>query len=315
MVTQTRLRAIWVVTGAVAALVGLLVLVLVVAGLIVGAILLHSGSKSAQRVSRPLTTTPSAFIPAPRSSSASLERLVADASHGKARIVQLRPGPGPLTTLVIRIHHQPLVILTDGHYLFLGPVFNARGHNVIKPLQRALIENTAPTPANLSPPTSGRAHASFPSAADTSFVVGRSGPTVTMVADPNCVFCHQMWESVLWPAIQSGRLRVRIIPVGIVDPRIAIVRAGAILASGNAPHAWMINEQRFHVRTEQGGWPARGAFNPANPQQAAVLENTEAFFAAEGGNVATPTFFYHGQTHVGSMTPNAWHRFVSTPAN
>lgn len=293
--------------------------------------------------------------PAPLSR-ARLQRLIARASHGTARLLAASPGPGRLTTILVRVHHAPLALLTDGRYLFLGPVFGAAGHNLQKRAQARMADNalsggaggqglvggglapttrTAPTPAPVSgsespasslpaqrvlsapahaqipPAVSAISGKSFPSSANTGFVVGRSGPLLTFVADPNCAYCHAMWVQVLWPMIQSGHLRVRVVPVGIVDPRNAIVRAAAILAAPDPARAWIANEQRFHVARERGGWPAPGRFDPARPRQHAIIANTAAFFAAEGGSVATPTLFFHGRTHVGTLTSRAFRRFLS----
>ncbi len=335
--------------GLMAGLAAFLVGVMTVSGLIVGTILRPEWQsaprppvnprgvqdivgrigRSADNAAYPVTvpTPVGAFVPASRAgappSDARLRRLVAQASNGQAHVLRIVPGPGRLTTLVVQIRKTPMVVLTDGRYLFTGAVYDASGHNLIKRAVAQIVaaaDNVSPAPApaaahapNLQAPGAGKAHP-FPSPADASFVVGRAGPTVTMVADPNCAYCHAMWESILRPEIRAGHLRVRIVPVGIVDPRVAIVRAAAILASPNPAKAWILNERLFHVSTEQGGFPAHGPFDPANAKQRAVLLNTEAFFAAEGGSVATPTFFYHGQSHVGVMTHAAWHRFLSTPS-
>ncbi len=334
--------------GLMAGLAAFLVGVMTVSGLIVGTILRpewqsaprppvnprgvqdivgrtgHSAYNAAYPVTVP--TPVGAFVPASRAgappSDARLRRLVAQASNGQAHVLRIVPGPGRLTTLVVQIRKTPMIVMTDGHYLFTGAVYDASGHNLIKRAVAHIVASAdnaspvlAPAPAAANPqaPGAGKSHP-FPSPADASFVVGRAGPIVTMVADPNCAYCHAMWESILRPEIRAGHLRVRIVPVGIVDPRVAIVRAAAILASPNPAKAWILNERLFHVSTEQGGFPARGPFDPANAKQRAVLLNTEAFFAAEGGSVATPTFFYHGQSHVGVMTHAAWHRFLSTPS-
>lgn len=295
-----------------------LILVQVAAGLIVGALerpaRLIAPPPVGSFAKGPIVQGPVRTAP----SRARLRRLVARASHGKARVLATHPGPGRLTTILVRVHHAPLVMLTDGRYLFLGPVFGAAGHNLQKRAQARMAGEQGMVPglpaeasSRIYGPTAATSPRSFPSQASASFIVGRTGPLLTFVADPNCAYCHAMWASVLYPMIRSGHLRVRVVPVGIVDPRNAIVRAAAILASPDPARAWIANEQRFHVATERGGWPAPGRFDPTNPRQHAIIANTAAFFAAEGGSVATPTLFFRGKTHVGTMTVRAFRRFLS----
>ena len=134
-----------------------------------------------------------------------------------------------------------------------------------------------------------------------------------MVADPNCAFCHRDWVRVLAPRIAAGTLRVRIVPVAIVDPATARVRAAEILSAPDPGRAWAQEERDFHETTEQGGLPAQGV-TVAPTALAAVETNTAAFFASSHGTAATPTFVYHGRRHVGYLSAPALRAFLAQGA-
>ena len=221
----------------------------------------------------------------------SLAHLVQEASRGQAGIKRTFAGPDGLTGLVLSPSGS--VAWTNGRYVFLGAVFDAKGQNLSLLAQRAI------SPARFL----------FPTRASASFLVGTAGPVLTMVADPNCAFCHQDWVRVLGPRIAAGTLRVRVVPVAIVDPTTARVRAAAILSASDPGQAWAQDERHFHEATEQGGLSVQGITVPP-VALTAVETNTAAFFASSNGTAATPTFVYHGRRHVGYLSTQALHAFL-----
>lgn len=227
-----------------------------------------------------------------RPSRAALSRLVQKASRGQATITRTFAGPDGLTGLVLSPSGS--VAWTNGRYVFLGAVFDRHGRNLSLLAQRAI------SPARFR----------FPTRASASFLVGTSGPVLTMIADPNCAFCHQEWMRVLAPRIAAGRLRVRLVPVAIVHPRTARVRAAEIMSASDPAHAWAQDERHFHETAERGGLPVQGITVPP-AALTAVETNTAAFFAASNGTAATPTFVYHGRRHVGYLDARALQAFLA----
>ena len=225
----------------------------------------------------------------------SLGHLVQEASRGQAGIKRTFAGPDGLTGLILSPSGS--VAWTNGRYVFLGAVFDAKGQNLSLLAQRAI------SPQRFR----------FPTRASASFLIGTAGPILTMVADPNCAFCHQDWIRVLGPRIAAGTLRVRVVLVAIVDPATARVRAAAILSASDPGQAWAQDERHFHESTEQGGLPVQGITVP--PMALTAVEtNTAAFFASSNGTAATPTFVYHGRRHVGYLSVQALHAFLAHEA-
>jgi thiol:disulfide interchange protein DsbG len=220
-----------------------------------------------------------------------LAHLVREASRGQAGIERTFAGPDGLTGLVLTPSGS--VAWTNGRYVFLGAVFDTKGQNL------SLLAQQAISPQRFR----------FPTRASAGFLMGTAGPILTMVADPNCAFCHQDWIRVLGPRIAAGTLRVRVVPVALVDPATARVRAAAILSAPDPGEAWMQNERDFHEGAEQGGLPVQGITVPP-VALTAVETNTAAFFASSNGTAATPTFVYHGRRHVGYLSARALHAFL-----
>lgn len=262
----------------------------------------HSDTRHNRRIPAPLlpggTTT---FVPTPpgaflRDPSSSLVLLVQHASKGNAHLVRTFSGPQGLTGLVMAPGH--VIGWSNGREVFLGPVFDRGGLNITEAARRALYPAT---------------NATFVRAIDRSdgFVIGARGPLVTLVADPNCTFCHRTWLA-LQPLLRAGRLRVRLVPVAIVDPDTAIVRGAEILSSRVPATLWNRNEQQFHAGTEQGGLSLDLPIT--NAGRVALAGNTETFLQAfPGGHPATPTFILGQQVHTGAMTANALQAWLSAP--
>lgn len=76
-----------------------------------------------------------------------------------------------------------------------------------------------------------------------------SAPVVYVFFDPNCAGCHFLYES-LRSFVTEGKVQVRWIPVGIVDPT-SLGKAAAILQSHNPVAALAYNEKHYAI--EDGG--------------------------------------------------------------
>jgi thiol:disulfide interchange protein DsbG len=78
----------------------------------------------------------------------------------------------------------------------------------------------------------------------TSFLIGRSGPVFTDFVDPDCPYCHQEFRE-LQPLLLSGKLRLRIVPVAVLDAD-SLPRAATLLESRHPVEKFLQAEAGFH---------------------------------------------------------------------
>lgn len=122
-----------------------------------------------------------------------------------------------------------------------------------------------------------------------SIVVGTSGPLLTFFIDPNCKFCHTLYD-FLDPKVKSEKLMVRYVLVGIVKPS-SMDRSVAILSSISPASALAENEARFNSTEEIGGYsdtPSESMLKSLTP----VVTKNSALMQRVSGVDATPTLVY-----------------------
>jgi len=118
------------------------------------------------------------------------------------------------------------------------------------------------------------------------FVLGNKGPIVDAFLDPNCIFCHEFYDSAM-PLVKSGKLRLRVTLVGFLKPSSA-GKAAAILSAKNPVKALAYNEAHFNVQTEEGG--IKPISHPMPAITGVVGANTGIL--SRTGALATPTVVY-----------------------
>lgn len=217
----------------------------------------------------------------PSLSVAQAQQLVASASHGAARVVRLFPGPDGMVGAVIEAGDggsQQVVWLTPhAKALVTGNnFFNAEGKSLT--YQAMLAQGLMTSPAAAL--TAAAAPASRP------ILLGTKGPILTELFDPNCIFCHELYQA-LTPEIAAGRVRVRYVLVGVVKPS-SLARAAAILAAKDPAAALAQDEARFDVKNEEGGYPPDKTMDAAAK---AVVDANNALFDKMGAS-GTPTLLY-----------------------
>lgn len=78
-----------------------------------------------------------------------------------------------------------------------------------------------------------------------------SAPEIYVFADPNCYFCHKLWELTRdWVA--QGKVRLRWVMVGFLK-RSSAGRAAAIMAAADGQQALAEDQNHFDVKHEEGG--------------------------------------------------------------
>ncbi|PKY09635.1 hypothetical protein B1757_13605 [Acidithiobacillus marinus] len=118
------------------------------------------------------------------------------------------------------------------------------------------------------------------------FTIGKSGPVIDAFLDPNCIFCHKFYEHAI-PAIDKGKLRMRVTLVGFLKPSSA-PKATAILASKDPAKAMAYNERHFNVPEEEGGIHP---LNKSDPRITATVGANTAILT-HTGETATPTILF-----------------------
>lgn len=229
------------------------------------------------------------------------ERLLDAASGGAGRVVEVFDGPPGLTGMVILDSKKGIKFVgwTDGHYVFLGPVFDGKDEITSVATRKALPSDPAKFQAVLERSGYG-------------FVVGEKGPIVDMLADPNCVFCYLSYQS-LSPEIAKGKFRLRVFPIAILDPVTSLIRGEIILSSNDPEWEFNMNENHFIVATEQGGIPIPKRGTPFTEKQKEavrkVMINT-SILTHMSNRVQSPIFLYQGAIHRGEMTRKEMESFL-----
>lgn len=118
---------------------------------------------------------------------------------------------------------------------------------------------------------------------------GHSGPLVHVFFDPNCIFCHRLWESTQ-PAIKAGKLQVDWMPVAIIKAS-SLAKAAAIMGSHDPVKALNMDETSFNTATEEGGIKPMAHLTKRAAQP--VRHNTKLMH--QYGLFGTPTIVYRGK--------------------
>jgi thiol:disulfide interchange protein DsbG len=254
-----------------------------------------------------------AYSSAPQTSAlpdqAKLAAMISTITRGQGRLVSEVPGPFGLTEAVLE-GTQPgqtqkvmAWVLPHMEGVMFGALLDPTGQNLSLKAVQALGIATGPTPT----PTSPQAAAPDPAhlAAEMkglgfSSVSDGHGPTyLTIIMDPNCIFCHQLWQEFHSIPDYQSKFSIQWIPVGFLKPTSAGM-AAAIIQKGIG--ALNTDESNFDVADEIGGvTPSSntGAISEAN----ANTTKWQQLMAEQGQQLGTPTVIVNGkQIVVGAPT-------------
>lgn len=150
-------------------------------------------------------------------------------------IVKKFDAPGGMTGYAARAGSRPisLYLTPDGEHVIIGTMLDAQGKNLSKPALDAAI-------------TLPERQAAWPLLEKSSWIAdGKdSAPRKLYVfTDPNCPYCHKFYEDAR-PWVESGKVQLRHIPVGILKPTSA-GKAAALLAADNPEKAMARHEANY----------------------------------------------------------------------
>ena len=224
-----------------------------------------------------LTAAASAFAAPPPP----FQALVAAATNGQGQVVKSFKGPDPnIEGIVVHLANGQRVVgwVVDGKYLAAGSLFDTKGQNLT--VRSAQDIGLAPKPAAASDVARKAVKAA-------GFEIGAKGPLLIEFADPNCIWCHKLYGA-LKPLIVDGKVRVRIIPVGVIKPS-SVAKAVAVMDSAHPQLAWALNQSKFNTSDEEGGiQPAD--LTKSGPMVASIEANNALMQSS--GSTATPTLVY-----------------------
>ncbi|MGH7117436.1 MAG: thiol:disulfide interchange protein DsbG [Acetobacteraceae bacterium] len=197
-------------------------------------------------------------------------------SYGTFQVLHTAPGPAGMTAaLVSSGKHEAIVwIVGNGQAVLLGRIVGPDGQD----LSREAAVTMGVVPKALSP-----AEIAAELATHKTFLVGDHGPELTAFMDPNCIWCHKLYEDAQ-PVIAAGKLRLRVVLVGIIKPSSA-AKAVTILAAKDPARALALDELHFDEAAESGGIAPAKTIPPE--LGAAIRANTELL--QKTGEAATPT--------------------------
>ncbi len=166
----------------------------------------------------------------------------------------------------------------DGKYVVFGNIISADGKNISQANYKQYIQ-------------SGIAEKALKNAASTSwFMTGsKTAPhQAYFIFEPNCSVCHLLYKA-LQPAIKSGQLAVRWIPVAFLRPD-SIGKAAAIIQATDQGKALAEDEAKFILAKDEGSIKPLAKKAIKADTQKKLQANTK--YMMEHGFNGTPVLIY-----------------------
>lgn len=212
------------------------------------------------------------------------------ATNNSVKILKSFPAVGNLQGFVVtsnKRHTQKGIVYVNKRYRYVisGVLINSQGKNIVEQDFNKYIEPASAVKAF--------------KAIDTTHYVSQGKSDAPhkayVVVDPNCIFCHKLYEK-LQPMIKKGQLAVRWIIVGMIKPS-SKAKAAAILSASNPDKALAKNEQGFNEQREEGG--IQPLKNPSEKIKQALQDNMD--FMMKNQITATPVILYRTSDNVLKM--------------
>lgn len=216
-------------------------------------------------------------------------KIIARALHayGTFQVLHTAPGPGGLTAALVSSGKQEAIvwIAGNGAAVLLGRAVGPDGQD---------LSHQAAVAMGIAPKTLAPAEVAQEVAKRQTILVGSQGPELTAFMDPNCIWCHKLYEDAA-PLIKEGKLRLRVLLVGVIKAS-SPGKAAAILAAKDPAAALAEDEQKFDTANESGGIAPAKHIPPA----IASAIDANAKLLAQTGNPVTPTLLF--KDHAGEWT-------------
>lgn len=211
-----------------------------------------------------------------------VQALIDSASHGRAHAESVFAGPGGLTGVVVTYKDSPdatpgvIWVNSDASAVLVGKLIGPKGED--------LDEQAAQRIGLMLSPEKALAAAAQP--ATRSILVGHKGPVLTVFLDPNCIYCHMLYQQ-LEPLVAKGVLRARYVLVAVVK-RSSFDKAAAIVSASNPAVALKQDQDGFDARAEEGG--AKPLAKPSKAVTDAINGNNTLL--GKAGGEGTPLLLF-----------------------
>ncbi len=219
-----------------------------------------------------------------------IQALLNLATNNSVKILKSFPAIGNLQGFVVtsnKRHTQKGIVYVNKRYRYVisGVLINSQGKNIVEQDFNKYIEPASAVKAFKAIDTTHYVEQGKADAPHKAYIV----------VDPNCIFCHKLYEA-LKPMIAKGQLAVRWIIVGIIKPS-SKAKAAAILSANNPSQALEANERGFNESQEEGGiTPLK---NPSAKVKQELQNNIT--FMMKNQITATPVILYRTNSNVLKM--------------
>lgn len=153
-------------------------------------------------------------------------------------------------------------IMPGQQNVMVGYMFDRQGNNLtmkvaqdlhimptlaaVNPAQKQTVK---PTDDQAPPPGLKGLGAAVEAASFNGFTQGNGPVHMTVVIDPNCIFCHKFWTDLHSMSDWQSKFTITWVPVGFLKPS-SPGKAAAVLAEGAA--GLRVDETNFDVNREEG---------------------------------------------------------------
>lgn len=236
----------------------------------------HASDSNAAPATAASTSTASGGVMVGQVSTDQARALLEGASHGNAHLDHIFAGPSGLVGAIVTDNNKTksvVFITSDGKIVFPAGGFTADGESINK--SYLVSQNVYISGTDMAKEVS-----------DKGFIVGTKGPIITVWNDPNCYWCHKFFENFA-PEVDAGRLRVRVLLVGVIKPD-SMAKSVSILLAKDKWKALKADELKFDEKTEEGGAPIAEGKHP--DLEAQVQGNAQLM--AKAGPVSTPGILF-----------------------
>jgi thiol:disulfide interchange protein DsbG len=215
---------------------------------------------------------------APQPSATDLPAPLVTAKNAGMQIVTQFSAVSGLTGWVLSQGGQYSVVFTtpDKQTLIAGALIDPRGKNLTAVYGDKYIPK--PEYSSLFPRLTN-------AASITTGTLVNPKSTVYVMVDPNCIFCHLVWEGL--KPYEAAGLQVKWVPVGFLKPTSATI-AATMLAAKDPAAAFEQNETGFNDATETGGLAPMANVPPALAGKITANTQLMGAFGAHG----TPTLVW-----------------------
>ncbi|PKY11828.1 hypothetical protein B1757_02380 [Acidithiobacillus marinus] len=237
--------------------------------------------------------------PAPVSVQA-VQSILSDASNNTVTVVQVWPGPGHLDGVIYKdVNNNEGVAWVNLHrgLVLIGTLIGRDGKNYNNAAQFSMAADQEPTPETAATISNKSSNETSSDSTDTlialktrgdGFVVGSTGPEITVYIDPNSEASHRLYDA-LQSAVDAGKVRARYVLVALKN-KSSLTKAEQIL-SAPSPAKVLSTDERLGKKNARNTWSGgiRGVQGSLSMTQ---IVNMNTALLASAGYIGDPVVIW-----------------------